>query len=300
MADTAIEARVENPFPDSPRDERLNMGAVTIESQRVIAEVKAAMTVAKACPRNKHEAMEKILETCRRFEFAQTALYAYDRGGSTISDASIRLAEVLANAWTNLDFGIKELAQDVTTGESEMFAFAWDLETNVRCSKTFPFKHERHTRQGVTKLTDPRDIYEMGANLGARRLRACILAIIDADVKAAAVNQCRVTIAAGVAGNKKTLTERVNVLVQEFGKRGIKVTHIEHRLGHPIKDILPEEFVDLGTVFNSIKEEMSHPSDWFDVPKGMTLSEKAGEAEESLKAKKVEQPAAPVESLSEE
>ncbi len=279
VEETAV-MRVENPFP-VVRDERLNVGAVTIESERAIAQVKAAITMAKACPRNKHAAMEKVLDTCSRLDFAQTALYAYPRGGERVEGPSIRLAEVLANAWGNLEFGIQELSQD--EGESEMQAFAWDLETNTRSSQTFRFKHERHTRSGVTKLSDPRDIYETGANLGARRLRSRILSVIDQDLVSAAVKQCRTTIAASVSGsNKKSLSVRTDELVKQLGTLGIKVAHIEARLGHPIKDILPDEYVDLANIFVSLKDGVSSASDWFAVPKTATADEKAQSAQNTL------------------
>jgi hypothetical protein len=276
--------RVANPFT-TQLDERLNAGAVAIESERAIAQVKAAITMAKACPRNKHAAMEKILDTCQRLEFAQTALYAYPRGGEKVEGPSIRLAEVLANAWGNMEFGIQELSQ--ADGESEMLAYAWDLETNTRSSQSFRFKHERHTRQGITHLTDPRDIYETGANLGARRLRSRILAVIDQDLINAAVKQCRLTIAASVsgAGNKKTLTEKLDELVKQFGRLGIKVAHIEARLGHPIADTLPEEYTDLATIYVSLKDSMSQPADWFTVSKSTGASEKAQQIDSMLSGK---------------
>jgi hypothetical protein len=173
-----------------------------------------------------------------------------------------------------MEFGIQELSQ--ADGESEMLAFAWDLETNVRSSQSFRFKHERHTRQGVTKLNDPRDIYETGANLGARRLRSRILSVIDQDLINAAVKQCRQTMVASVSGdNKKTLTEKLDALVKAFGKMGIKVAHIERRLGHELKDTLPEEYTDLAIIYKSLKDGMAAAGDYFDVPKVQGTSETA-------------------------
>ncbi|MDT1904179.1 hypothetical protein FPK34_26285, partial [Acinetobacter baumannii] len=73
-------------------------------------------------------------------------------------------------------------------GESTVEAFAWDVETNTRQTKVFQVPHIRYTRNGSKKLTDPRDIYELVANNGARRLRACILGVIPGDVIDDAVN----------------------------------------------------------------------------------------------------------------
>ncbi len=72
--------------------------------------------------------------------------------------------------------------------QSTVEAFAWDVEeANTRQTKVFQVRHWRHTKQGGYKLTDPRDIYELVANNGARRLRACILGVIPGDVIDAAV-----------------------------------------------------------------------------------------------------------------
>ncbi|BBP90994.1 hypothetical protein BsIDN1_46120 [Bacillus safensis] len=42
-------------------------------------------------------------------------------------------------------------------------AYAWDLETNTRQTKIFTVKHERKAKGAITKLNDPRDIYELVA-----------------------------------------------------------------------------------------------------------------------------------------
>ena len=278
--ETGITQRIANPFP-KVIDDRLNVGAVTIESERAIAQVKAAITMAKAAPRNKFAATEKIREFCERLDFAKAGLYAYPRGNERVEGPSIRLAEALANAWGNIEFGIQELSQD--DGESEMLAFAWDLENNTRSTQSFRFRHERHTRQGVTKLTDPRDIYETGANLGARRLRSRILSVIDPDVVAFAVAQCRATITNSVTGEgKKSFATKRDELVKAFAGLGVKVSHIDGRLGHPIKDLLPEEYTDLATIFVSLKDGISQASDWFAVPKTAASDERAQAATEKL------------------
>ena len=272
---------VVNPFPVTPITSDINAGTVSIESERAIAEVKAAYTIAKMFPRNKFQAMEKILDTCKRLDFAQGALYAYPRGGQKIEGLSIRAAEVIANAWGNVRWGIKELSQ--SNGESEMLAFCVDLETNSESVQTFTFKHERYTTSGVKPLTDPRDIYEMGANYGARRLRARILAVVDRDVVAAAERQIRATLLASVSGdNRKSLPEKMAALVAEFGKIGVKVKLIEARIGHPIVDAVPDDWTDLATVYKSLKDGISHMSDWFDVPKTTTASEAAANIDKQL------------------
>ena len=47
--------------------------------------------------------------------------------------------------------------------------------------------------QDIYAITDDRDIYELEANMSARRIRACILQMIPGDVTDAAVAACRKT-----------------------------------------------------------------------------------------------------------
>ncbi|MEH6979748.1 hypothetical protein V7005_23055, partial [Bacillus pseudomycoides] len=149
-------------------------------ASREMEEVKGAIFLAKQFPRNIFQAEQRILDSCKRTSLAEVAMYQYPRGGTKVSGPSIRLAEVLAQNWGNLSFGVKELEQ--REGESVAMAYAWDLETNVRQEKVFTVKHSRQARGSVQKLTDPRDIYELVASSGARRVRACVLGIIPGDI----------------------------------------------------------------------------------------------------------------------
>ena len=155
---------------------------------RQAQEVQAAMVVAKKFPRDEYNAIEKIRRTCQRATLAEQAIYSYPRGKENVSGPSVRLAEALAQNWGNIDYGIIELEQK--DGVSEMMAYAWDLETNTRVTKIFSVEHKRDTKKGSYQLTDSRDIYELTANFGARRMRACIHGVIPGDVVDMAVNDC--------------------------------------------------------------------------------------------------------------
>ena len=144
---------------------------------RQAQEVQAAMVIAKRFPRDEVDSYNRIMQSCKRRSLAESAMYEYPRGGTKVTGPSIRLAESMAQNWGNLDFGITELEQK--NGESQVMAYAWDLETNTRQVKIFSVPHIRSTKKGNVPLTDPRDIYEMVANQGARRLRSCILAMIS-------------------------------------------------------------------------------------------------------------------------
>jgi hypothetical protein len=208
-----------NPFASKALAQTSGAMATAMES-REIQEVQAAMVIAKRFPRDERQAMDRILNACTRKTLAESALYSYNRGGQEVTGPSIRLAEVLAQAWGNIQSGVREL--DQTEDHSTVEAFAWDLETNARDAKVFTVPHVRHTKAGTKKLTDPRDIYENVANVGARRKRACILAIIPGDVTEAAVAQCDVTLAA----NADTGPEAVKRLLEAFAGVGVTKAQI--------------------------------------------------------------------------
>jgi hypothetical protein len=225
---------------------------------RAVAEVQAQYVIAKRFPRNQHEAYMQILESCKRPYLAEQAMYAYPRGGQLVEGASIRLAESMAQSWGNLDCGVREVSQ--ANGVSIAEAYAIDLQTNTRVTKVFHVPHTRDTKKGKQKLTDSRDIYELVANQGARRLRACILAIIPGDVVEAAVAQCRKT----METSEIPMSEQIKRLVVAFDEIGVKVEHLEARLGHNLGATVPQEIVTLRGIFKSIKDGMSSREDFFD------------------------------------
>ena len=246
----------QNPFAVSAPQTQA-MSTVQSDSQRAIAEVQAALVIAKQFPRNPIEAYDRVMNACQRPGLAQSAVYSYARGGTSVTGPSIRLAEMLAQNWGNIQYGIRELSSE--NGESTVEAFAWDVETNTRQTKVFQVPHIRYTRQGTKKLTDPRDIYELVANNGARRLRACILGVIPGDVVDAAVDQCEKTIHASA----DTSPEGVQKLIKAFEQFGVSKDDIEGFIQRRVDAITPANVVSLRKIFTSIRDDMSSAKDWF-------------------------------------
>ena len=231
------------------------------EMARHIQEIQAAIIVAKKCPRDENAAYAKIIEACKRPSLAEQAIYSFPRGNSTVSGPSIRLAEVLARAWGNIRTEVRELPGD-RPGESEVQAVAWDLETNYYEVKTFTVKHVRHTKSGTYPLTDPRDIYEMVANQGARRKRACILAVIPGDIVEEAIKQVELTLK---NTSSEPLKDRVRKMLTAFQSE-YQVTQqmIERRLGHKLDAISETELVQLRGIYKALRDNMAKREDYFE------------------------------------
>jgi hypothetical protein len=232
---------------------------VEVEQQRAIAETQAAMIIAKRFPRDYIDAVERIKTACTRQGLAESALYSYSKGGTDITGPSIRLAEAIAQNWGNIQFGLRELEK--RDGVSTVEAFAWDIETNVRQVKTFQVTHQRYSKaRGVQELTDPREIYEMVANQGARRLRACILGIVPGDVVEDAVKQCEQTLTI----KAEVTPEKVKSIIEKFAAFKVTKDQLEKRIQRRIDAITPALMVQLGKIYNSLKDGMSKPEDWFE------------------------------------
>lgn len=250
---------------------------------RVTQEVQAAMAIARSFPRNMTAAAQRIKQSCKRPKLAETAIYSYPRGGQQVEGPSIRLAEEMARQWGNIDFGIHELEQKA--GESTVMAYCWDLETNTRQTKIFTVPHVRHTKRGSQRLTDPRDIYEMVANQGARRLRACILGVIPGDVTEEAVEECNKTLA---GQNAKPLADRVRDMVIAFADLGVTQSMIERRLGHNLEATSESEVVVLGKAYTSIRDGYANVTDHFEydqTPEQKQSETKAAKVAEDVKKK---------------
>lgn len=229
---------------------------------RQAQEVQAAMVIAKKFPRNEVESFNRIMNTCKRRSLAEQAMYEYPRGTTKVTGPSIRLAEAIAQNWGNIDFGITELEQ--RSGESQVMAYAWDLETNTRQTKIFAVPHVRSTKQGNKALTDPRDIYEMIANQGARRLRACILGVIPGDVIDAAIAQCEATLTDSNGGVPlEDLIRSSTATLQE--KYGITIPMIEAYIGCNVKSFTMNDLMRLKRVYKSLEDGMAKREDYFDM-----------------------------------
>ena len=246
---------------------------------RQAQEVQAAMVIAKRFPRDEVQSFNRIMRACQRKTLAEQAVYEYPRGGTKVTGPSIRLAEAMAQNWGNLDYGIIELEQKV--GESQVMAYAWDLETNTRQTKIFSVPHIRSTKKGNITLTDPRDIYELVANQGARRVRACILGVIPGDVIDSALAQCNATLMNDHGG--APLVDLVRQVTGTFqNEYGVTVQMLEKFIGCKSESFSMNDLIRLKRVYKSLKDGMAKREDYFE----MIPEAKSDDVDNPFKGKK--------------
>lgn len=243
---------------------RSGSALANVEGKRAMQEIQAALMMGKSFPRDEKSALDKILNACSRIGLAEQAAYSYSKGGTDITGPSIRLAEAVAQYWGNIRTGVVEISRstnDKGVTVSEAKAYAWDVETNFYEEKLFSVPHWRDTRQGGYAIKEERDIYELVANMGSRRKRACLLAVIPGDVIEEAARQCDVTLKA----KADTSPEAVLQMIEAFKAFGVTKAQIEKRIQRRTDSIVPAQVISLRRIYRSLLDGMSAATDWFEV-----------------------------------
>ena len=247
------------------------LGAVTSRAQtvsgsqseqRAIAEVQAAVVMAKRFPRDQIAAVDRIKNAFSRPRLAEVSQYQYSKGGTDVSGPSIRAAEAIAQQWGNIEFGFTEKSRGLGLDGvpySEVEAYAWDVETLARKPLTFIVRHWRDTRKGGYQLSDEREIYELVANMAQRRVRACLLSILPGDVVEEAMIQADLT----MKSKADTSPEAMQKMVSAFAEFDVTRQQLEARIQRRIDSITPAQVVGLKKIYASLRDGMSSPADWF-------------------------------------
>ncbi|MDT0472972.1 hypothetical protein RM863_12645 [Streptomyces sp. DSM 41014] len=211
--------------PAAPAPAFIGQGTA-VEQSRAVAEVQAAVIVARQFPRNEAQAIAKMRTGFAQHSLAVRSFFRFRRGKSQVAGETIQFAKELARCWTNIHYGVHELRRDDAAGESEMQAWAWDLETNERASTTFIVPHTRWTTDnGGTRLEDPRDVYENNSNNGARRLREMIFSVLPDWFREQAKEIATTTVERGQGD--KPLAQRVADCIAHFEGLGVTVEQLE-------------------------------------------------------------------------
>lgn len=238
---------------------------IQVEQSRAMQEVQAMVISAKKFPRDELASYNKILKSCQRFSLAQEAVYRLPIGKDTKEGPSIRLAEVLAQCWGNMSFGIKELSR--ANGKSSCSAFCVDWENNTKVDFDFDVDHYIEVgKKGEVKtkkyITDPSEIDRLVSNRGARKLRNAILKIIPKDVIDEAVKVCKKTVA---GGGGVPIVDRVRTMIAAFDSVGVNQQMVEEYLKHGLDIITGEELAEMQGIYKSIFDKQAKRQDFFNV-----------------------------------
>lgn len=203
-----------------------------VEQSRAVAEVAAAVRVARDFPRDMPRAVEQMRQSCSSKSLADRAFYSLPRAGGRVEGSTVHLARELARCYGNMDYGIREMRRDDEAQESELQAWAWDQENNVRQSRSFIVPHARMAKKQRQALTDLADITNNNNSAAARALRECILTILPVWFRDEAEHLAQRTLAGGA--DQQPLDQQVVEATQHFeATHGVSVAQIEGRLAKP-------------------------------------------------------------------
>ncbi|MGN0869481.1 MAG: hypothetical protein ACI4O9_08180 [Akkermansia sp.] len=241
-------------------------GLAAVTSNEAVTQVMASIYIAKTFPRNLVAVTQVMQSCCSRPSLAAKAVYSYPRGGTAVQGPSIRLAEALMGAWGNMEAGWKEVGRHTNNKGvlvSECVAFAFDKETNVRAEIAFSVPHWRDKKGGGEVVREERDIYELCANMAARRRRACILAILPSWLVEEAMDLVNETLAADMPA--QNITDTARKLEASFREFNVTREMIERKLGHSLEECTRGELVKLRHDYTAISDGYVKVSDIFPV-----------------------------------
>ena len=263
---TEFEARFAEAAPTQSVARRQDPGQATqIEQARAIAEVRAMIMIAMENPRNEEAARAKMQRVCRMPALAERAFFRVPRGvkrdehGRPMKDdkgknvpefvngETIQLARELARCWGNIDYSVREMSRNDQKGQSEMMAYAWDLEENVRPTSVFIVEH----KLGQHRITSNQQIYENNAGHAGRRLREMIFNVLPEWFKAEAVDLCHQTLRQIPQG--KSMADMIRIAIEEFSKVGVSVEMLQRRFGRSTGEITPEDLATMRVMLRSIR-----------------------------------------------
>ena len=202
--------------------------STAVEQSRAVAEVQAAIYVARQFPRDVGRSRNAMQAACGSMALAEKSRFRFPRAGGAVEGSTIHLAKALAQTWGNIQYGVTEMRRDDEYRQSEMQAWAWDVEANTRHVLTFIVPHAKFVKGKVEALIDLRDIYENNANNGARRLREAIFAVIPDFFIEEAEGLCRETLK---KGDGKPLADRIAGAIAVFAGLGVSEARLEQKLG---------------------------------------------------------------------
>lgn len=221
-----------------------------VEQARAQAEVQGAIVVAQQVPRVMAKSIEAMNESTSQLGLAERAFFRFPRGREAVTGPTVHLARELARCFGNVQYGVAEMLRDDEAGRSEMQAFAWDVQQNVRASTTFIVPHGRDTKRGRQPLVELRDVYENNANMGARRLREMIFAVLPVWFTEDAKERCRATIQRGTSN--EPIAQQVAKIVAAFAGQGVTVKQLEEKQGRLAADFTGADLVQLRIIGKSL------------------------------------------------
>lgn len=259
----------------APRPPAANSEATAVEQARAVAEVAAAVRVAQDCPRDIAGAIREMEAACSQPALANRAFYSLPRAGTKIEGSTVHLAREIARCWGNLDYGIREMRRDDEAGVSEMQAWAWDQQSNVRSSRSFVVPHAIMTGRGGEKkrkaLTDLGDIANNNNSVAARAVRETIFTILPVWFRERAEEIASAALR-GEGSGKTPDQQRAEAIAAFEAHWNVTRAQLEARLERPADTWTPQDLGFLQVLYGELSRGEKKVAEEFPV-KGITAAD---------------------------
>lgn len=221
------------------------------------AELDIQISTAKAYPRDVRRSLDYAEQLATMDEeTAQSCFYVLPRKdketgkNKEIKGGSIRLAEIIANAWGNLHAATRIVENDGRHVTAE--GVAWDLETNVKITMQNKISirfGEKNGQGGYTANADMQTVLSNAAS--AKALRNSIFKVVPK----ALVDRILEKAMTFSVGDQKTLASKVQEVIEKLTKMGInKQAMLDYYTCKSVNDITPEILRSLIGLGTAIKE----------------------------------------------
>ena len=233
-------------------------------AESVKARIQSAYVMAMQVPRNEEQSRARILEACKRPEFAERTEYSKPVSGNRIVGPSIRFAELAVREWGNVMTETQVAYEDDLVRRVKITLI--DLQSNTTFSKEIQVSKtvERKNDKGrevvgqrvntygkpvfIVKATDD-EIHNKEAALISKVIRNEGLRLIPSDIVDEAIMVARKTLQNRDAKDPKAGKRRV---LDAFVSIGVQPKDIEKYLGHSLDTLSPTELQDLRGIYQAI------------------------------------------------
>ena len=242
------------------------------------AELDGQIATAKAYPRDIHKSVEYAVQLATMDEAtAQSCFYCLPRKEKDgtkkeIRGGSIRLAEIMANAWGNIHAATRIIENDGRHITAE--GVAHDLQANVKISmqnKVSIRFGEKNGKDGYTANADMQTVLSNAAS--AKALRNAIFKVVPK----ALVDRVLEKAMSFAVGDQKTVNSKVADVFDKLIKMGIDKQKILDYYGREtMSHITVDDFKSLIGVGTAIKEGHIKIEEVFDTEKDAESSTLSG------------------------
>lgn len=221
-------------------------GSEMIAAQ-IASEHESKVSVAKRYPRSVKGFKQQVFElSCVDEETAGSCFYVLPRAGKSIEGPSVRMAEIVACSWGNLQYGARVIACDDHWVTAQ--AVCYDYEKNNSCTI--------EVRRRITDKSGRRFNEDMIQTTGRAAcsiaLREAIFKIVPRPFWEPAYQQAKLT----SIGKGKTMAKMREDCFATFAKAGIAEKQILGFLGRAgVDDVTTDDIVTLRGIWTAAKDE---------------------------------------------